>query len=65
MLEHTGQQVGGVAPVGHPKPVRTVVDSDLAQFPVIWAGGGDKFTMFATSFDQLLRLTGGTVMPVA
>jgi prolyl-tRNA editing enzyme YbaK/EbsC (Cys-tRNA(Pro) deacylase) len=65
VLEHTGQQVGGVAPVGHPKPVRTVVDPDLAQFPVVWAGGGDKFTMFATSFDQLLKLTGGTVIPVA
>ena len=65
VLEHTGQQVGGVAPVGHPKPVPTVIDADLAQFGVLWAGGGDKYTMFATSFDELVAMTGGTVMPVA
>ncbi len=65
VLEHTGQQVGGVAPVGHPRPVPTVIDADLAQFGVLWAGGGDKHTMFATSFDELVAMTGGTVMPVA
>ena len=26
--EHTGQAIGGVAPVGHPAPVRTLVDTD-------------------------------------
>jgi prolyl-tRNA editing enzyme YbaK/EbsC (Cys-tRNA(Pro) deacylase) len=65
VLEHTGQQVGGVAPVGHPRPVRTVVDPDLAQFGVVWAGGGDKYTMFATNFEELVAMTGGTVLPVA
>jgi prolyl-tRNA editing enzyme YbaK/EbsC (Cys-tRNA(Pro) deacylase) len=65
VFEHTGQQVGGVAPVGHPRPVRTVVDPALAAFPVVWAGGGDEFTMFATTFEQLLALTGGTVIEVA
>lgn len=65
VLEHTGQLVGGVAPVGHPRPVPTVIDPDLAQFGVLWAGGGDKYTMFATSFDQLVAMTGGTVIPVA
>jgi prolyl-tRNA editing enzyme YbaK/EbsC (Cys-tRNA(Pro) deacylase) len=65
VLEHTGQAVGGVAPVGHPRSVTTVVDPDLAQFPILWAGGGDKFTMFATDFAQLVTLTGGSVLPVA
>jgi prolyl-tRNA editing enzyme YbaK/EbsC (Cys-tRNA(Pro) deacylase) len=65
VLEHTGQQVGGVAPVGHPRPVRTVVDPDLAQFGVLWAGGGDKYTMFATNFEELVAMTDGTVIPVA
>lgn len=64
VLEHTGQHVGGVAPVGHPRAVRTVVDPDLAAFPVVWAGGGDEMTMFATSFDQLIAITGGAVIPV-
>ena len=29
VLAHTGQAVGGVAPVGHPRPLRTVVDLSL------------------------------------
>jgi prolyl-tRNA editing enzyme YbaK/EbsC (Cys-tRNA(Pro) deacylase) len=51
--------------VGHPRPVRTVVDPDLAQFGVLWAGGGDKYTMFATNFEELVAMTDGTVIPVA
>lgn len=64
VLEHTGQHVGGVAPVGHPRRVRTIVDPDLAAFPVVWAGAGDENTVFATSFGQLLALTDGTVTAV-
>jgi prolyl-tRNA editing enzyme YbaK/EbsC (Cys-tRNA(Pro) deacylase) len=60
VLAHTGQQVGGVAPVGHPAPVRTVVDQALAAYPTVWAGGGDEHTMFSTSFDELVKITGGT-----
>jgi prolyl-tRNA editing enzyme YbaK/EbsC (Cys-tRNA(Pro) deacylase) len=59
VLAHTGQEVGGVAPVGHPSPVRTVVDRALADYPVVWAGGGDEYAMFATSFDELVKITGG------
>lgn len=60
VLVHTGQRVGSVAPVGHPRQLRTVVDQALAFYRVIWAGGGDERTMFATSFDELVRITGGT-----
>src|SRR3954451_22478971 len=35
--EHTGQVIGGVSPLGHPKPVRTLVDVDLGQYGEIWA----------------------------
>jgi prolyl-tRNA editing enzyme YbaK/EbsC (Cys-tRNA(Pro) deacylase) len=65
VLAATGQEVGGVAPVGHPAPLRTVVDTDLAAHPVVWAGGGDHLTMFATSYEELLRLTGGLPATVA
>jgi len=59
VTRHTGQQVGGVAPVGHPTPLRTVVDVALGAHPVVWAGAGDELSMFPTSFDELVRLTGG------
>ena len=60
----TGQVIGGVAPVGHPTPVRTLVDVALAEFPVVWAAAGHAHTVFPTSFDELLRITGGTATPV-
>lgn len=52
----TGQPIGGVAPVGHPSPVRTLVDSVLAAYPVVWAAAGTPHTVFPTSYPELLRI---------
>jgi prolyl-tRNA editing enzyme YbaK/EbsC (Cys-tRNA(Pro) deacylase) len=65
VLAATGQEVGGVAPVGHPRPLRTVVDVDLAAYPLLWAGGGDHHTMFAVTYEDLLRVTAGEAAAVA
>jgi prolyl-tRNA editing enzyme YbaK/EbsC (Cys-tRNA(Pro) deacylase) len=65
VLAATGQEVGGVAPVGHPAPLRTVVDVDLAGHPLLWAGGGDHRTMVGLTYTDLLRLTGGQEAAVA
>jgi prolyl-tRNA editing enzyme YbaK/EbsC (Cys-tRNA(Pro) deacylase) len=65
VLAATGQEVGGVAPVGHPAPLRTVVDVDLADFDLLWAGGGDHHTMFSATYEDLLRVTGGVAAAVA
>ncbi|WP_350349266.1 YbaK/EbsC family protein [Agromyces sp. G08B096] len=56
----TGQVIGGVAPVGHPAPVRTFVDVALADYPEVWAAAGHAKTVFPTTFDELVRITGGT-----
>lgn len=32
----TGQAIGGVAPVGHPAPLRTYIDENLRDHPKIW-----------------------------
>ncbi|ETK36316.1 prolyl-tRNA synthetase [Microbispora sp. ATCC PTA-5024] len=58
--EHTGQPIGGVAPVGHPAPVRTLVDAWLGKHEVVWAAAGHPHSVFPTSFDELVRITGGT-----
>ncbi|GAA4189200.1 YbaK/EbsC family protein [Microbispora amethystogenes] len=58
--EHTGQPIGGVAPVGHPAPVRTLVDTWLGKHEVVWAAAGHPHSVFPTSFDELVRITGGT-----
>jgi prolyl-tRNA editing enzyme YbaK/EbsC (Cys-tRNA(Pro) deacylase) len=54
----TGFAIGGVAPVGHPHPLRTVIDTHLSSFEAIWAAAGTPRTVFATTYDELLRLTG-------
>jgi prolyl-tRNA editing enzyme YbaK/EbsC (Cys-tRNA(Pro) deacylase) len=62
--EATGQAIGGVAPTGHPAPLRTIVDEALAAHAEIWAAGGTPHTLFPLTFDQLVALTGGTVARV-
>lgn len=63
--EATGQPIGGVAPVGHPAPIRTLVDTWLDDHDVVWAAGGHPHTIFPTSYEELLRITGGTPAEVA
>ena len=58
--EHTGQAIGGVAPVGHPAPIGTLVDVELARFEQVWAAAGHPHTVFPTTYDELLRLTEGS-----
>jgi prolyl-tRNA editing enzyme YbaK/EbsC (Cys-tRNA(Pro) deacylase) len=55
----TGQPIGGVAPVGHPQPIRTLVDGWLEKYDVIWAAAGHPHTVFPTSYAELIRITGG------
>jgi prolyl-tRNA editing enzyme YbaK/EbsC (Cys-tRNA(Pro) deacylase) len=61
----TGQVIGGVAPTGHPAPLRTFVDVALDEFPQVWAAAGHPHTVFPTSYDELLRITEGTSVAVA
>lgn len=63
--EHTGQAIGGVAPVGHPRPIRTLVDRALARYEVVWAAAGHPKAVFPTTFADLVALTGGVAADVA
>ncbi|MBN9606784.1 MAG: YbaK/EbsC family protein [Actinomycetales bacterium] len=60
----TGQAIGGVAPLGHPARLETVVDETLADFDPIWAAAGAPHAVFRTSFAELVRMTGGRVLSV-
>jgi prolyl-tRNA editing enzyme YbaK/EbsC (Cys-tRNA(Pro) deacylase) len=64
VYEHTGQRIGGVAPLGHPAPVRTLIDGTLAAYPEVWAAAGHAHTVFAITFAELVRVTGGEVVEV-
>ena len=63
--EHTGMAIGGVAPVGHPRHLRTVVDVTLGRYDRVWAAAGHSHAVFATTYDELIRITGGQPMDVA
>ena len=55
----TGFVIGGVAPVGHLQLIRTVVDVSLARYATVWAAAGHPNAVFSTTYDELLRITGG------
>jgi len=57
--EHTGFAIGGVAPVAHPEPLRTLVDTELERYHEVWAAAGHPHTVFPTTYAELLRITGG------
>lgn len=61
----TGQHVGGVAPIGHPAPITTLVDIDLSTYDTVWAGAGDEHSMFSTTASELVALTNGELSEIA
>ncbi|MBA3419907.1 MAG: YbaK/EbsC family protein [Geodermatophilaceae bacterium] len=61
---YTGQPIGGVAPIGHPAPIGTLVDVALAGFAVVWAAAGHPAAVFPTTYDELLRITAGSAAEV-
>lgn len=64
VTEVTGQPVGGIAPVGHDTSIRTMIDVQLKEYNVVWAGAGSKHAMFSTTFDELVAMTGGLPVKV-
>jgi prolyl-tRNA editing enzyme YbaK/EbsC (Cys-tRNA(Pro) deacylase) len=63
--EATGQVIGGVGPVGHPAPIRTLVDRALESFDEVWAAGGIAHSVFPSTFAELVKVTGGRPADVA
>ena len=61
----TGFAIGGVAPIGHAKPVVTLIDEHLLRFEEIWAAAGHPNTVFRLTPDDLVTMTGGRVVVVA
>ena len=61
----TGQPIGGVAPLGHPTRLRTLVDVALEAYPVVWAAAGTPHAVFPSTFAQLVAISGGRPIRVA
>ncbi len=58
--QHTGYAIGGVPPVGHPQPLLTLLDEDLARYETVWAAAGSPFAVFEITPAALARATGAS-----
>lgn len=61
----TGQPIGGVAPLGHPEPLPTYIDTALRRYGTIWASAGTPHAVFSSTFAELRRVTGANEVSVA
>ena len=57
----TGFAIGGVPPLGHDRPLVTLIDEDLLAFEDVWAAAGTPNAVFRLSPKDLGDLTGGRV----
>jgi prolyl-tRNA editing enzyme YbaK/EbsC (Cys-tRNA(Pro) deacylase) len=62
--EMSGYPIGGVAPVGHVVPPKTLLDADLKQHVTLWAAAGTSNAVFRLTPDDLARLTGAAFADV-
>jgi prolyl-tRNA editing enzyme YbaK/EbsC (Cys-tRNA(Pro) deacylase) len=60
----TGFVIGGVPPVGHERPIRTLIDRDLLALDPIWAAAGTPVAVFHLTAGELTALTGGEVADI-
>jgi prolyl-tRNA editing enzyme YbaK/EbsC (Cys-tRNA(Pro) deacylase) len=49
----TGFAIGGVPPIGHARPLPTLIDASLARFEVVWAAAGHPHAVFSISVTAL------------
>lgn len=61
----TGFPVGGVPPLALAQPVATYIDADLMALTLIWAAAGTPNAVFPLTPDELARVTGGEIVPIA
>jgi prolyl-tRNA editing enzyme YbaK/EbsC (Cys-tRNA(Pro) deacylase) len=52
--EATGFAIGGVPPVGHDLPLRTIVDASLRRFETVWCAGGTPHAVFPVATEALI-----------
>lgn len=60
----TGFAIGGVPPVGHQKPLPTLIDRSLSRFETVYAAAGAPNAIFPIPYEKLLQITAGRVADV-
>ena len=57
----TGYTIGGVSPVGHLNKIEILIDHSLARFKNLYAAAGHPNCVFKTNFDDLKKITNGSI----
>lgn len=60
----TGYAIGGVPPLGHATPIRTLMDTSLLRWPVVYAAAGAHDALFPIEPQRLLEVTGANLLDV-
>ena len=55
----TGFAIGGVPPIAHDHPLRTLIDKNLSHFETVYAAAGSPQAIFPIAYGQLVTLTDG------
>ena len=62
--EITGYTIGGVSPIGHLKKINVLIDSSLKRFDDLYAAAGHPNSIFKINFDDLHKITNGSVKEI-
>ena len=57
----TGYTIGGVSPVGHLDKINILIDNSLERFSYLFAAAGHPNCVFKINFDDLKKITKGSV----
>lgn len=60
----TSFPVGGVPPVAHSHPLRTILDPTLMRFKIVYAAAGTPNAVFGVHPEELRKLTNGELVDV-
>lgn len=62
--QETGFAIGGVPPLGFPRPLPVYIDRDLLQYDEVWAAAGTPHSVFPITPAELVRVSGGQVVDI-
>jgi prolyl-tRNA editing enzyme YbaK/EbsC (Cys-tRNA(Pro) deacylase) len=61
----TGFAIGGIPPLGHDRPLETLIDGSLRRFATVWCAAGTPHAVFEADTEALIAaIPGGTVLDV-
>ncbi len=58
----TGYEVGAVPPFGHREKLDVILDRSVLEHSMVYAGGGSKDSLLEIAPQEILRMTGATVL---